>query len=77
VTGGGSGIGLAIATASASSEPKIAILGEKPSGSRSRKRSWRSAGFAAHAAVVDIREVEQIASFVDGVREALGPATSS
>ena len=75
VTGGGSGIGLAIATALGELGAKIAILGRKVERLEAAKAELVQRGITVHAGVCDIREVDQIAAFVDGVKDALGPAT--
>src|SRR5882724_10803567 len=75
VTGGGSGIGLAIAVGLGELGAKVAILGRKPERLEGAKKELVARGILAHAAVCDIREVEQIASAIDSVKAALGPAT--
>ncbi|WP_394833808.1 SDR family oxidoreductase [Pendulispora rubella] len=75
VTGGGSGIGLAIATGLGELGAKVAILGRKPERLEGAKKELEQRGIAVHTEVCDIREVEQIASAVEGIGAALGPAT--
>jgi citronellol/citronellal dehydrogenase len=73
VTGGGSGIGLSIAKLLGELGAKIAICGRKPEKLEAASKELR--GVAHVALPCDIREVEQIASFVEVVGETLGPAT--
>jgi citronellol/citronellal dehydrogenase len=73
VTGGGSGIGLAIAKLLGELGAKVAICGRKP---EKLEAASKELGKVPHLALpCDIREVEQIAAFVDAVGEKLGPAT--
>ncbi len=73
VTGGGSGIGLAIAKLLGELGAKVAICGRKP---EKLEAASKELGSVPHLALpCDIREVEQIAAFVDAVGEKLGPAT--
>ena len=75
ITGGGSGIGLAIAHTLAELGAKVAIAGRKQDKLDAAMAELQKNGIARdklYAATCDIREVEQIAAFVDGVREALG-----
>jgi citronellol/citronellal dehydrogenase len=73
VTGGGSGIGLSIAKLLGELGAKVAICGRKPE--KLEAASKELANVPHVALPCDIREVEQIASFVDAVGEKLGPAT--
>ncbi|WP_394823985.1 SDR family oxidoreductase [Pendulispora albinea] len=75
VTGGGSGIGLAIATQLGELGARVAILGRKAERLETAKATLVQRGIQVHTAVCDIREPEQVATFVDGVAHALGPAT--
>jgi citronellol/citronellal dehydrogenase len=77
VTGGGSGIGLAIAQVLRELGASVAIAGrDEAKLERARAallaRSGPEAGAAVHAARCDIREPEQVAALVGGVRSALG-----
>jgi citronellol/citronellal dehydrogenase len=72
VTGGGSGIGLAIVRTLCELGAKVAINGRDAAKLAAAKEGLASRGFTVHAAPCDIREPEQIATFVRGVREALG-----
>src|SRR3984957_869767 len=72
VTGGGSGIGLAIARTLGELGAKVAIAGRNADRLESAKAALAARGLTVHAATCDIREVEQVASFVKGVREAVG-----
>jgi citronellol/citronellal dehydrogenase len=72
VTGGGSGIGLAIARTLCELGASVAIAG-RDAGKLERARArLAERGWTVHAAVCDIREVEQVASFVARVRSTLG-----
>ncbi len=75
VTGGGTGIGLAVAHTLGELGAKIAICGRTLSKLDGAKAQLEARGIRVHAAACDIREVEQIAAFVAGVGNALGPAT--
>jgi len=75
VTGGGSGIGLATAHTLGSLGAKIAICGRKPDRIEAAKADLEKRGITVHAGTCDIREVEQIAAFVDAAGAALGRAT--
>jgi len=72
VTGGGSGIGLAIARTLCELGAKVAIGGRDAVRLESARAALTARGGTVHAATCDIREVEQVASFVKGVREVLG-----
>jgi citronellol/citronellal dehydrogenase len=72
VTGGGSGIGLAIVRTLCELGAKVAINGRDAAKLQAAKEGLAARGFTVHAAPCDIREPEQIAAFVKGVREALG-----
>ena len=75
VTGGGTGIGLAVAHTLGELGAKVAICGRKVEKLDAAKAELEARGISVHAATCDIREVEQIAAFVDGVGKALGEAT--
>jgi citronellol/citronellal dehydrogenase len=72
VTGGGSGIGLAIAHALGELGAKVAIAGRDPERLARAKGELEAKGIAVHAAPCDIREPEQVAAYVAGVKQALG-----
>ena len=72
VTGGGSGIGLAIARTLCELGASVAIAGRDAGKLERAKSKLSERGWTVHAGVCDIREVEQVASFVAGVRAALG-----
>jgi citronellol/citronellal dehydrogenase len=72
VTGGGSGIGLAIVRTLCELGASVAIAG-RDAGKLERARArLAERGWAVHAGVCDIRDTEQVTSFVAGVRAALG-----
>jgi NAD(P)-dependent dehydrogenase (short-subunit alcohol dehydrogenase family) len=75
VTGGGSGIGLAIARTLCELGCRVAIGGRDAAKLQRAADGLAERGWKVHAATCDIREVEQVASFVKGVREALGEIT--
>ncbi len=75
VTGGGSGIGLATARALGELGAKVAICGRKKEKIEAAQKDLEGRGITTFADACDIREVEQIASFVDNVGEKLGRAT--
>jgi citronellol/citronellal dehydrogenase len=72
VTGGGSGIGLAIVHTLCELGAKVAINGRDAAKLEAAKVTLARHGWTVHAAPCDIREPEQVAAFVKGVREALG-----
>src|SRR5580692_10817320 len=72
VTGGGSGIGLAIARTLCELGAKVAIGGRDAGRLERARTELASRGATVHASPCDIREVEQVASFVKSVRDALG-----
>jgi len=72
VTGGGSGIGLAIARTLCELGASVAIAGRDAAKLERAKARLGAGGWTVHAGVCDIREVEQVASFVASVRAALG-----
>lgn len=75
VTGGGSGIGLSTAVALGELGAKVAICGRKKDKIDAAAEDLRARGITVFADACDIREVEQIASFVDRVKSELGTAT--
>jgi len=72
VTGGGSGIGLAIASTLGELGARVALGGRDAAKLEAARAKLAARGYAVHAAPCDIREPEAIATFVTGVREALG-----
>jgi citronellol/citronellal dehydrogenase len=72
VTGGGSGIGLAIARSLCELGARVAICGRDAAKLERARGELSGSGATVHAATCDIREVEQVAAFVKGAREALG-----
>src|SRR6516225_966387 len=72
VTGGGSGIGLAIARTLCQLGARVAIGGRDANRLESARAQLWTEGWKVHAATCDIREVEQVASFVESTRAALG-----
>ncbi len=72
VTGGGSGIGLAIAHTLCELGASVAIAGRDPERLARGTADLAARGWTVHAAQCDIREVDQVAAFVGGVRAALG-----
>jgi citronellol/citronellal dehydrogenase len=75
VTGGGSGIGLAIVHTLCELGARVAINGRDPTKLQAAQDALGKHGWKVHAAQCDIREPEQVATFVKGVREALGEIT--
>ncbi|MBL8613598.1 MAG: SDR family oxidoreductase [Myxococcales bacterium] len=75
ITGGGSGIGLATAHTLGGLGAKIAICGRKAERVEAAKAELERRGITVYAGTCDIREVEQIAAFVEGAGAALGRAT--
>jgi len=72
VTGGGSGIGFATARSLVELGAKVAICGRKEEKLAAAKEAL---GDAIFTHVCDIREPDQVSTFVDAVGKALGPAT--
>jgi citronellol/citronellal dehydrogenase len=72
VTGGASGIGLAIASTLCELGARVAICGRDTAKLERAKGELAGQGGSVLAAPCDIREVEQIASFVAQVRSELG-----
>jgi citronellol/citronellal dehydrogenase len=78
VTGGGSGIGLSTARVFGELGAKVAICGRKKEKIEAAQKDLESRGIRPeniYADACDIREIEQIASFVEGVGTKLGRAT--
>jgi citronellol/citronellal dehydrogenase len=75
VTGGGSGIGLAIAHSLGELGATVAICGRKQEKLDLAKAELETRGIKVHAATCDIREGDQVAAYVDGVKAAVGTAT--
>lgn len=75
VTGGGSGIGFATAMAMGELGAKVAICGRKKEKVDAAAEKMRERGITVASHACDIREVEQIAAFVDAVKSELGPAS--
>lgn len=75
ITGGGSGIGLSTAIALGELGAKVAICGRKKEKLEAAEQKLRALGVEVFADACDIREVEQIQSFADGVKARLGAAT--
>jgi citronellol/citronellal dehydrogenase len=75
VTGGGSGIGLAIARTLCELGASVAIAGRSADKLEAARVKLAGSGWAVHAATCDIRDVEQVAKFVAGVRAAVGEIT--
>jgi len=75
VTGGGSGIGLSSAVALGELGAKVAICGRKMEKLEKGIAVLKAKGITHFASTCDIREVEQIQSFVDKVGSELGRAS--
>jgi citronellol/citronellal dehydrogenase len=72
VTGGASGIGLAVASTLCELGARVAICGRDAARLESGKGTLADRGHTVLASTCDIREVEQVASFVARVRAELG-----
>jgi citronellol/citronellal dehydrogenase len=72
VTGGGSGIGLAIARTLHELGAHVSIAGRDQAKLERARASLAGRGGSVHAAPCDIRDVEQVAAYVEAVRGALG-----
>lgn len=75
VTGGGSGIGLSTAVALGELGARVAICGRKKEKLEAAEKDLRGRGIEVFAAECDIREVEQVAAFAEGVKSRLGTAS--
>jgi citronellol/citronellal dehydrogenase len=75
VTGGGSGIGYSTAVALGELGAKVAICGRKKEKVDAAADKMRARGITVSAHACDIREVEQVTSFVEAVKSELGTAT--
>jgi NAD(P)-dependent dehydrogenase (short-subunit alcohol dehydrogenase family) len=75
VTGGGSGIGLAIARTLNELGAKVAVCGRDGGKLASVRDELTAKGGIVFASACDIREVDQVASFVAAVRSRLGEIT--
>jgi citronellol/citronellal dehydrogenase len=75
VTGGGSGIGYSTALALGELGAKVAICGRKKEKVDDGVSRLRARGVTAFGDTCDIREVEQVAAFVERVKTELGTAT--
>jgi len=75
VTGGGSGIGLSTARTLGELGAKVAICGRKKEKIDAAADELVRSGIEVFADACDIREVEQIAGYVERVKEKLGRAT--
>ncbi len=72
ITGGGTGIGRATAWAFARTGAKVAICGRRPEPLEDVRTAIEAAGHQCVAVPTDIREDEQLASFLDTVGDRLG-----
>src|SRR5271165_482503 len=72
VTGGGSGIGLAIARTLLELGSRVAICGRDEAKLERARADLARGGGAVHAAKCDIRQVDEVAAFVQGTRAVLG-----
>src|SRR6185295_7361050 len=75
VTGGGSGIGLSTALALGTLGAKVAICGRKKEKLEEASKLLAAEKIEHWAGECDIREVEQVGAFVEGVKEKLGRAS--
>ena len=75
VTGGGSGIGFAIARTLGELGARVSISGRKPDKLAAAKDELEKRGVVVHTQACDIREIEQVAAYVDKVRADLGEPT--
>jgi citronellol/citronellal dehydrogenase len=72
VTGGGSGIGLAIARTLCELGASVAIAGRDAEKLERARVKMAEHGWAVHPGTCDIRDVDQVAALVAGVRSTLG-----
>lgn len=75
VTGGGSGIGLSTAIGLGELGARVAICGRKKEKLEAAEKELRERKIEVWSAECDIREIEQVAAFADGVKANLGTAT--
>jgi citronellol/citronellal dehydrogenase len=75
VTGGGSGIGFAITRTLCELGARVAIAGRDPLRLERARADLAARGWAVHVHPCDIREVDQVAALVRGVREVFGEVT--
>lgn len=75
VTGGGSGIGLSTAMGLGELGARVAICGRKKEKLEAAEKQLRARGIEVWSSECDIRDVEQVAAFVDGVKTNLGTAS--
>jgi citronellol/citronellal dehydrogenase len=75
VTGGGSGIGLAVARTLCELGASVAIAGRNAERLEAARTRLAVHGWKVHTATCDIREPDQVAAYVAGVRAALGEIT--
>lgn len=75
VTGGGTGIGFAIAKLLGSLGARVAICGRQEARLLDAAEALRQAGVSTWARVCDIRDVDSVQAFVDGVGIELGDAS--
>ncbi len=72
VTGGGSGIGLAITRSLCELGAEVAIAGRDGAKLERARADLATRGRKIHAGICDIRDVDQVASYVRTVRETVG-----
>jgi citronellol/citronellal dehydrogenase len=75
VTGGGSGIGFAIASSLCELGARVAICGRDAGKLERARTTLAERGANVYAATCDIRQVEEVAAFVEGAHAALGDIT--
>ncbi len=75
VSGGGTGIGLATAHTLGELGAKVAICGRKQERLDAAVRELAARGICAFGKTCDIREIDQVAAFVDAVGTELGPVS--
>jgi citronellol/citronellal dehydrogenase len=73
VTGGGTGIGRATARELARTGAGVAICGRRPEPLEDARAELEAAGRDVLAMPCDVREPEQVESFLDAVQDRLGP----
>lgn len=72
VTGGGTGIGLAMAREFAELGARVAICGRRPEPLADAAAELQKTGTRVHTGTCDIRDLDQVTAFVDGVLKELG-----